>query len=90
MNPADWTWYPPDSGEGQGHSARFVSSGIQGLRVSRVKKKKNVVNHLECQDQTQTEAAVLCGQCFWKELSTHVFCSHAHWCVLALLVPGLT
>lgn len=56
-SPADSTLYPPNSGGGQGRSAQSVSSGTRGLLGSHAEQK--VMKHLECQDKTQRQAAVL-------------------------------
>lgn len=82
-SPADWTLYPPNSGEGQGHSARSASSGTQGLWVSHAEQK--VIKHLECQNKTLTRAAVF----MWFLNSCTHFCLHMHVFPPALFVSGL-
>lgn len=84
-SPAGWTLYPPNSGGGQGHSARSASSGIQGLWVSHAE--QEVIKHLVCQSETQTASS-----CFTAPLaqdSGKTFCLHMHLFLRASFVSGL-
>lgn len=78
--PADSSLYPPNSGEGQGHSARSASSGTRGLWVSHAEQK--LMKHLEGQTKTQTQALALsCSLC--------LCCKRVHACTPFLPPPAL-